>query len=136
MGKAVYVATNQSPIGRGLMTWSDLNEIHAEVNQKLINPIEFVVCPHIPSENCDCRKPKAGLLERIKTESLGPWIFIGDNITDCIAAEKANIDFVFIKSREEKQDILCYVLYMIVLIVLRVRDDCGGWVYPFSLASM
>ena len=96
--KSIFVATNQSPVGRGLMTFADLEEIHHEINEKLIRPIQFFVCPHTPEDNCNCRKPLPGLLERIKQQSKGPWVFVGDNVTDCLAAERAEIDFIFINS--------------------------------------
>ena len=96
--KSVFVATNQSPVGRGLMTLAELEKIHQCINRCLIRPIEFFVCTHMPEDCCNCRKPRPGLLESIKRKSKGPWLFIGDNVTDCLAAENASIDFVFIQS--------------------------------------
>src|SRR5688572_9928583 len=61
------LATNQSGVGRGLFEVSTLNAIHDRMQRALgqiggrIDAIFF--CPHAAEANCNCRKPKAGLLE-------------------------------------------------------------------------
>ena len=97
-GIKVSVATNQSPIGRGLLKEKELSKIHNCINKNIYMPMNFYVCPHLPDDGCNCRKPNSGLLELIKTKVEGPHIFIGDNITDYQAAKKANIDFAFVQS--------------------------------------
>jgi histidinol phosphatase-like enzyme len=49
-------------------------------------------CIHRPDENCHCRKPKPGLLERAAVDfhiDLGRSIFIGDSASDAQAAQAA-----------------------------------------------
>jgi len=72
-GFAVVVATNQSAVARGLVTETELAEIHAHMVRELereggsIDGVYF--CPHHPTEGrapyrreCECRKPKPGMI--------------------------------------------------------------------------
>ena len=73
-GWSVAVATNQSGIGRGLMTLGALHEIHQSLHEKVnqaggkIDVMAF--CPHTDSDDCACRKPAPGMLYTI-SERLG-----------------------------------------------------------------
>jgi D-glycero-D-manno-heptose 1,7-bisphosphate phosphatase len=92
-GFQVVLATNQSGIGRGLFEVSTLNAIHDRMHRSLaqiggrIDAIFF--CPHAQDANCECRKPKAGLLReiarRFNVELKGVPI-IGDSLRDLQAA--------------------------------------------------
>lgn len=68
-GWHTVVATNQAGIGRGMIDMSAVNAVHAHMNQQLmvqggrIDAVFF--CPHTPDENCDCRKPKPGMMLEI-----------------------------------------------------------------------
>lgn len=88
-GYQVFVATNQSGIARGLYTENTLEQIHQlmlhQVRQKggEINGIYF--CPHVDSDDCDCRKPRSGLLRQISEDhgiDLSKSIMVGDSIRD------------------------------------------------------
>lgn len=67
-GVIVVVVTNQSAIGRGYFGEDTLNLIHARLLQLLAEAGTSVdaiyVCPHLPDEGCDCRKPAPGLALR------------------------------------------------------------------------
>jgi D-glycero-D-manno-heptose 1,7-bisphosphate phosphatase len=88
-GFTVAVATNQSGLGRGLFTLDDLEAM----NERLIELVEaadgqlagIFYCPHTPEDNCECRKPKVGLIDAIERElnqtAQGAW-FIGDSKRD------------------------------------------------------
>lgn len=68
----VIVITNQSGLARGYFTKDTLAQIHHKMKEELrekgavIDAIYY--CPHHPDDNCACRKPKAGLLNRAAQE--------------------------------------------------------------------
>jgi D-glycero-D-manno-heptose 1,7-bisphosphate phosphatase len=68
LGLGIVVVTNQSPIGRGLLTDEGLGRIHERMRALLadagasVDAIEF--CPHAPDDGCSCRKPAIGMVER------------------------------------------------------------------------
>ena len=68
-GYRVAIATNQAGVARGLFTMDRLNAIHHKLHQTAqacgahIDAIFF--CPHATEDNCDCRKPKPGMLQAI-----------------------------------------------------------------------
>lgn len=92
-GYRVIVATNQSGVGRGLFEMGTLNAIHdkmmkaaAQVGGR-IDAIFF--CPHTSESNCECRKPKPGMLREIAARyntDLAGVPAIGDSLRDLQAA--------------------------------------------------
>jgi D-glycero-D-manno-heptose 1,7-bisphosphate phosphatase len=68
-GWHAVIATNQSGIGRGLVDMTSLNAIHQHMMQSLAvrgGRIDAVfICPHVPQDQCSCRKPLPGLLQQI-----------------------------------------------------------------------
>ena len=93
-GYRVVVATNQSGVVRGLFDMSTLNAIHDKMYRALatvggrIDALFF--CPHIDESNCDCRKPKPGMLLDIAKRfnvDLKNVPFIGDSLKDLQAAQ-------------------------------------------------
>jgi D-glycero-D-manno-heptose 1,7-bisphosphate phosphatase len=68
-GYRVVVASNQSGIGRGLFDMAALNAMHAKMQRGAaavggrIDAVFF--CPHTADDQCECRKPKPGLLKMI-----------------------------------------------------------------------
>ena len=70
-GYGVVVATNQSGVGRGLLSEQDLDAIHAKLETAVKAAggrlLGVFVCPHAPDAGCACRKPRTGLLRQIAT---------------------------------------------------------------------
>lgn len=92
-GYTVCVATNQSGIGRGYFDAEILSDMHhllcSMVEQAGGSIDGIFYCPHLPEENCTCRKPGTGLLEQIENEfatELGASYFVGDSLKDIQAA--------------------------------------------------
>ena len=92
-GWHTVVATNQSGIGRGMIDMSAVNAVHARMHQALqvqggrIDAVFF--CPHTPEDQCDCRKPKPGLLLDIGRRYGTPLAnvpVVGDTLRDLQAA--------------------------------------------------
>jgi D-glycero-D-manno-heptose 1,7-bisphosphate phosphatase len=94
-GYRVVVATNQSGVGRGLFDMAVLNAIHDKMCKAVaqaggrIDAIFF--CPHAADANCNCRKPKSGMIEEIAARynmSLAGVPAIGDSLRDLEATAR------------------------------------------------
>jgi len=92
-GFTVVVATNQSGVGRGLFSSETLDHIHDKMTATLSTAGAHVdgiyVCPHTPAANCDCRKPRPGLLQQIALQYRRPaneLVVVGDSLRDLQAA--------------------------------------------------
>ena len=95
-GLPVVVVTNQSGLARGYFPESLLEAVHAEMYRLLAQEGArldgLYVCPHHPEAreerfrlDCDCRKPRTGLLERAAAElglDLGRSYMVGDRWSD------------------------------------------------------
>jgi D-glycero-D-manno-heptose 1,7-bisphosphate phosphatase len=93
----VFVVTNQSAVGRGLITRGELLQMHAkmmteiEAGGGLIQDIFF--CPHLPQDRCGCRKPEPGLIlaaHRKYSLALSQAYLVGDSAEDIECASRAN----------------------------------------------
>lgn len=66
LGFGLVVVTNQSGIGRGYFTETQVNRIHQRMAELLlaegVTLDGIYVCPHHPEEGCTCRKPQPGLV--------------------------------------------------------------------------
>ena len=108
--RILIVITNQSPIGRGIFTHDTLYDIHTRMLDELghlgarIDAIYY--CPHHPDDNCDCRKPKPGLIIRaandFNIDLKNSWM-IGDSDSDLAAGSVAGCK---VKKITEEQSLL------------------------------
>lgn len=92
-GWRVLVCTNQSGVGRGLLSETTLATIHdtlcRQVEEQGGHIDGIFHCPHRPEEGCDCRKPRPGLLHRAAERfnlELRDLPVIGDSQRDLDAA--------------------------------------------------
>lgn len=104
-GFTIAVATNQSGVGRGYYSLETLAAMHTKMTDLVeqagghIACIRF--CPHTPDDNCDCRKPKTGLVRQIESAlsctAEGAW-FVGDTAKDMQVAQFCGCHPVLVKT--------------------------------------
>jgi len=111
-GIAVVVVTNQAGIARGYFPESRLAEIHARLDELLaqegavINRYDY--CPHHPVEglgeyriDCECRKPKPGMLTRSASPlkiDLSRSLMVGDRLGDLQAGANAGCHSALVRT--------------------------------------
>lgn len=98
-GLRLGVVSNQSGVGRGLLTRADVAAVNARVDE-LLGPFgTWQVCPHAPREGCSCRKPAPGLVHaaaralRVRPEEC---VVVGDIGADAEAAHAAGARSVLV----------------------------------------
>jgi len=119
LGLPMIVVTNQSAVGRGIISANTVEEIHqrmaAEVTAYGGRIDRVIYCPHHPEEKCECRKPKPGMLLKAAKEmgiELTRSYLIGDAVTDLLAAQQVGCQsFLVLTGRGFQQLIsaLCLV---------------------------
>lgn len=109
------VITNQSGIGRGYYTLDQYFEFNNYMIEKLkennISILDVYFCPHIESDNCECRKPKTKLfLDAIKKHNIDTEnsFVIGDKIRDLTISEKTNIKPILLTDEIDEFSKLTY----------------------------
>jgi D-glycero-D-manno-heptose 1,7-bisphosphate phosphatase len=95
-GFCVIVITNQSAINRRMVSLSELEAIHARLREAVTSTggriTDIFYCPHRPDEQCDCRKPKPGLILAARKRydiDLARSIMVGDSAKDILAGKAA-----------------------------------------------
>jgi D-glycero-D-manno-heptose 1,7-bisphosphate phosphatase len=96
LGLKLVVVSNQSGVGRGLVTADEAASVHRRFVEALrAHGVELdaaYYCPHAPEEGCSCRKPSPELLERAAREldlDLGESFMVGDKESDLEAGRRA-----------------------------------------------
>lgn len=111
-GFAVCVISNQSGIARGYLSEGDLIPIHARLRDELMREgatlDRIYYCPHHPIEGrapynveCDCRKPKPGMLQRAARElalDLQRSFVIGDSVVDIEAGNSVGACTILVQT--------------------------------------
>ncbi len=91
-GLPLAVVSNQSGIGRGLVTADAVDAVNRRVDELLGPFAGFFVCPHAPDDSCECRKPKPKLiLDAARALGVDPGcvVVVGDRESDVEAARNA-----------------------------------------------
>jgi histidinol-phosphate phosphatase family protein len=98
----ILIVTNQQGIAKGIMSDKDLCVLHEYMlcelkkNGGVIDKIYY--CPHLSSENCNCRKPNPGMIEQAMIDfpeiKLSQSYLIGDSYTDIQAGNKMGLTSV------------------------------------------
>lgn len=104
-GIRISVATNQSGVGRGIMSLADLEKVHARMLADAasaggaIDAVFF--CPHAPGAHCTCRKPEPGLIRAAIDRSGIPAVeslLVGDDARDLEAAARAGVAAALVRT--------------------------------------
>jgi histidinol-phosphate phosphatase family protein len=106
-GLRVGVITNQSGVGRGLISADQVDSVNQKVDE-LLGPFHtWQVCPHTEQDNCSCRKPAAGLVLAAADELGVPAsqiVVIGDIGSDVQAAQAAGARSVLVPNPATKPE--------------------------------
>jgi len=108
-GYTVVVATNQSAIGKKLISNVTLDNIHKKMqdllNKKRGKIDKIFYCPHVEEDDCACRKPKTGLMQKIKEHysiNLEKIPAIGDSTRDLEAYSKSEAQPILVRTGNGK----------------------------------
>ncbi len=111
-GFYLVLVSNQSGIGRGLMTSEDLKQVHRRLVTLLakhsVRLDGVYYCPHAPWEGCICRKPAPGMLLRAADElgiNLTGSFMVGDKSEDIEAGKRAGCRTILIGTGQNVLDL-------------------------------
>jgi D-glycero-D-manno-heptose 1,7-bisphosphate phosphatase len=101
---SLAVISNQSGVGRGIISATEAAAVHTRVVELLqahcvVIP-QWLYCFHAPNTGCACRKPEPGLLfAAIRASNApGPVFMIGDQVHDIIAGHSAHCTTIWLRS--------------------------------------
>jgi len=111
-GFDIFVISNQAGVSEGIYPAENLKDITSrmlkEVAKNKAKIKEVFYCTHTAEENCDCRKPKAGLIKKAlesvgaKNIDLKSTYFIGDSIRDVQTGKGLGFKTILVLSGKEK----------------------------------
>jgi D-glycero-D-manno-heptose 1,7-bisphosphate phosphatase len=102
--------SNQAAVGKKLMTMAQLSEItgrflqHVQKSGGQIYGVYY--CPHAEEDDCNCRKPRPGLLVKAQREhrfSFAETFLIGDSESDGLAAQLVGCPFIRLLNTETEK---------------------------------
>jgi len=101
--------TNQIGISQGKLTVNKFHQINNLILKQLkendIDIEKTYFCPHSPKDNCNCRKPKTGMVDRAAREyniNLQGSYVIGDRDSDMILGKRVGCKTIFVKTGFDK----------------------------------
>ena len=104
LGGRLVVVTNQSGIGRGLLDRSAADAVNNRLREVLdkedIQLAGIYLCPHTPTDSCECRKPRSLLFETASHDlglPLGDSYVIGDRESDVEAGRRIGASSILIE---------------------------------------
>jgi len=109
-GFSIAIASNQSGLARGIFDASALDDMHSKLRVLVAGAggrIDHIaICPHGPDDDCNCRKPRPGLLHQIGERfnvSLADVPFIGDSLRDLQTARSVHARPILVRSGNGKK---------------------------------
>ncbi len=117
-GYKTIIISNQKCVGKGIVTTEELDSLTRKMKdavEKGGGKVDGVFyCPHLDEDNCDCRKPKTGLLLQAKKmfniDTFSGKYFIGDSERDIVAGKSVGLKTILVLSGKSS------------------RKDVPGWV--------
>jgi len=104
-GFAIVVVTNQAVVGRGILTYETVRDLNERIIDAFrsagANILASYICHHHPDEQCDCRKPRPGMLLQAAREhdiDLTKAFLVGDALTDIQAAEAGGVKGILVRT--------------------------------------
>jgi D-glycero-D-manno-heptose 1,7-bisphosphate phosphatase len=117
LGISICIVTNQSVIGRGMATVERVAEVNKEMIEQLsrrgVLITDIKVCPHLPTDNCWCRKPMPEMAFQLMEDfSVAPSqvLMVGDSETDIEFGINAGVKTVLFSKFDNpvsKRDYFC-----------------------------
>jgi histidinol-phosphate phosphatase family protein len=134
----IVITSNQSGVGRGLMTASDAEAVTAELLRQLalqgasVDAVYY--CPHAPEDGCECRKPKPGMLLRAARDfgiELKESFIVGDKPSDCEAGQSVGCQPIYLTQGHTNEGIpaswvLASNLQEVLEAILKVHGPSKG----------
>lgn len=108
-GYKIIVISNQAGVAKGLYSQEDLDKITAKMIKGIeeaggkIHSVNY--CTHQDEDNCDCRKPKPGMIEQAAQGldiDFSRTFFIGDSRRDILAGKAVGLKTVFVMTGNTK----------------------------------
>jgi D-glycero-D-manno-heptose 1,7-bisphosphate phosphatase len=101
----VIVVTNQSGVGRGYFPETLVHDVHERLKAELLEggaQLDGVYyCPHVSADECECRKPKTGMLDQAARElrlDLRRSFVVGDRHSDVELAYRAGARSILVRT--------------------------------------
>ena len=106
LGYDIIVLTNQNLIADGIISFKQYedynNKLICILEDNNISILKTYCCPHNDLDNCNCKKPKTGMIDLCLDEyniDLTNSLYIGDSYSDYNLSKKFNIRFYGIKGK-------------------------------------
>jgi len=110
-GFKTIIFSNQSGIGRGYYGEEDVEIFNGAMKEDLAEDDAYIdavyICPHHPEADCDCRKPKPGMLLKAGNDleiDLKQSFMVGDKLSDVEAGERAGCQTLMVPTGYGKQE--------------------------------
>lgn len=103
----IIIVTNQYIINEGIITLNDYiqfqNKLLNRLEKEGVSILDTFFCPHTDSDQCDCKKPKTGLIEQALKQypdiRLSDSFVAGDSISDVLLAQNCNMEAFLINDQ-------------------------------------